>query len=191
MPFSVQGADIDETSFPQEEPLAYVSRMAQIKARTLAKRLPHSLVLAADTSVILAGKILGKPENAAHAQQMLQQLRGRTHQVVTAWALEGHTPNGGFVQHLQISQSNVQLYPMTDAEIERYVASGDPLDKAGAYAIQNAEFRLVEAYTGCYTAIIGLPLCQVQEKLLACGFAVQSVTYLATNSPCGCLHLSV
>lgn len=191
IPFAVQGADIDETPFPQEESLAYVSRMAQTKARTLAERFPHAWVLAADTSVILGGEILGKPENSPHATQMLRRLRGKTHQVVTVWALEGRTPNGEVVQHLQTTQNHVLLHPMSDAEIERYVASGDPLDKAGAYAIQNTEFRVVEAYDGCYAGIMGLPLCQVQEKLATCGFAVQRVTHLATTTPCGCRYLSV
>jgi len=162
--FTVDAADVDETPLPGEAPDALVCRLCRAKAQAVAMRQPRAVVLAADTLVALDGRLLGKPADPAEATEMLTALRDRTHQVYTAVCV-AHAGE----QHARLAISHVTMRPYSDAEIAAYVASGDPLDKAGAYAIQHPLFLPVAGWTGCYTSIMGLPLWLVTEMLAQVG----------------------
>jgi septum formation protein len=168
--FSVQPADIDEQPLPGETPPAYVLRLAESKARTAAGRAPASspevAIIASDTTVVDGETILGKPAGDAEATRMLAALRGRTHQVLTGVAVLRRS-DGRLLTDLCLT--DVRMRPYTDAEIRDYVASGDPLDKAGAYAIQHPGFHPVESLLGCYPSVMGLPLCRVTHLLAELG----------------------
>jgi septum formation protein len=160
-----RGIDVDEAPQPGEAPVAYVMRIAAAKAsagwrQVAQRRLPAVPVLAADTTVVLDGGIVGKPDNAAHAQQMLRRLSGRKHQVLTAIAVAR-----GDQLETALSDSAVEFRELDDGEIRRYVASGEPLDKAGAYAIQGRAAIFVRAISGSYSGIMGLPLYETAELL--------------------------
>ena len=160
-----RGVDVDEASLPGEAAVDYVMRIASAKAaagwrQVTMRRLPGVPVLAADTTVVLDGDIIGKPDNAEHARQMLRRLSGRTHQVLTAIAVARG-------DHLEtaLSASAVEFRELEDGEIRRYVESGEPLDKAGAYAIQGRAAIFVRTISGSYSGIMGLPLCETMELL--------------------------
>ena len=161
--FETRPADIDESLLPEEAPSSYVLRLAEGKARaagSLAR--PGQLVLAADTTVANGNIILGKPASAQEAFDMLVSLRGRDHFVYTAVAV--FDPTSGRLRS-DLGGTRVWMRDYSDAEIEAYVESGDPFDKAGAYAIQNADFHPVERIEGCYPCVVGLPLCRVNALL--------------------------
>ena len=162
-PFQVVPADIDETEFPGEAPGEYVSRLAKTKAEVVSQRFSHAgLIIAADTTVADGDEILGKPVDPADASRMLQQLRGRNHQVYTAIALM--VPEKGILaQELCLSQVPMRNY--SDEEIEIYVQSDDPMDKAGSYAIQNKGFHPVEDFKGCFASVMGFPACHLARSL--------------------------
>lgn len=168
--FTVLPADIDETVFPGETPAEYVQRLANGKAEKVfslsTNAFPGLPVVASDTAVVDGDDILGKPCDAADAVRMLRQLRGRTHQVITALAVTD--PRDGS-RLRDLCQTDVQMRNYTDEEIEAYVATGDPLDKAGAYAIQHPGFHPVERLHGCFPSVMGLPLCQLSALLLQVG----------------------
>ena len=160
-----RGVDVDETPLADESPGVYVLRMATEKAamavRQIASRaLPQKPVLAADTTVVFDGQIVGKPDDAEHAARILRALSGREHQVLTsvAIALREHIET-------QISVSSVWFRELTEAEIRRYCASGEPFDKAGAYAIQGRAGAFVMRISGSYSGIMGLPLVETTELL--------------------------
>ena len=160
-----RGADVDETPLPDESPGVYVLRMAGAKVnmavRQIAYRgLPQKPVLAADTTVVFDDRVIGKPENADHATRMLRALSGREHQVLTAVALALREQ-----VETQISVSSVWFHELTDADIRRYVATGEPLGKAGAYAIQGRAGAFVTRIAGSYSGIMGLPLVETAELL--------------------------
>jgi MAF protein len=159
--FTFTPAAVDEQPLPGEDPPAYVQRLAEAKARAARPSSP-GWVLAADTTVALDGEILGKPDNLAHAAAMLGRLRGRDHVVYTALTLL-QAPGGPAFGELCASQVPMRAY--SDGEIEAYVASGDPLDKAGAYAIQHPGFAPVERLQDCYANVVGLPLCHLARLL--------------------------
>ena len=165
---TVDAADVDETPLPGEAPDALVCRLSQVKAAAVAARHPEGVILAADTLVTLDGRLLGKPADTDEAVAMLRALRGRTHHVFTAVcvAADGRPT-------ARLSTSTVTMRPYADAEIAAYVATGDPLDKAGAYAIQHPVFAPVAAWEGCYASIMGLPLRLVREMLEDAGVAVR------------------
>jgi len=167
--FSVDAADVDETPLPGEAPDALVCRLCRAKAQAVAVRQPHAVVLAADTLVALDGRLLGKPADQTEATEMLAALRDRTHQVYTAVCVA----RGG-EQRAQLAISHVTMRPYSDQEIAAYVASGDPLDKAGAYAIQHPLFSPVAGWTGCYTSIMGLPLGVATDLLREAGLPVEA-----------------
>lgn len=161
--FHVRPADVDESQRPGEAPRAYVLRLAESKARACAESArPGETIIAADTAVTLEGDILGKPHNMAEAVEMLQRLRGRRHQVCTA-IIVMEADSGKMVFDLCITDVPMRAY--TDEEIRAYVLSGDPLDKAGAYAIQHAGFHPVKKLKGCYASVMGLPLCHLTRSL--------------------------
>ena len=164
--------DIDETPLPGEPPQTYVLRLAREKAAAAYRlwRAPGSsngsvMILAADTTVALDGVILGKPADALEAVDMLRRLRGRAHQGYTGLALI--TPAGQTLT--RVCATRVFMRDYTGAEIDAYVASGDPFDKAGAYAIQNVEFHPVDRLEGCYANIMGLPVCTLEDLLREAG----------------------
>jgi septum formation protein len=166
-----RGVDVDEAPLPGESPVAYVTRIVSDKAaagwrHVLMRRLPAGPVLAADTTVVLEGEIVGKPDDAEHAQSILRRLSGRTHQVLTAVAV-----GRGAQLETALSASTVEFRELDDAEIRRYVATGEPLDKAGAYAIQGRAAVFVRAISGSYSGIMGLPLYETAELLRRCGIA--------------------
>ncbi len=161
--FTVQPADVDERVVPGELPDAYVLRLAERKARAVAPPQGYNgLILAADTAVVLGEHILGKPANAVEAERMLRSLRGRVHWVYTAVAV--YHPASGRLQ-TELGATEVPVRDFSDAEMRAYIATGDPLDKAGAYAIQHNGFNPVEKLEGCYANVVGLPLCHVTRLL--------------------------
>ena len=161
MPFIVQPADVDETEWPDEDPLHFVQRLARQKAMTIAGA-GQGMVIAADTIVVDGDALLGKPVDPADARRMLLQLRGRTHQVYTGIALYD---TGAGRSHESVCRTDVPMRQYSDAEIDAYIATGDPLDKAGAYAIQNDAFHPVEDLKGCFASVMGLPLCHLMLGL--------------------------
>ncbi len=174
--FTIAPAEIDETPLLEEEPRQYVLRMAEGKARVVAARQPPGdLVVAADTIVVDApnGKeqILGKPVDAVEAVSMLRQLRDHQHVVYTAVAVM-QISGGRLISDLCATRVPMRSY--SDPEIDAYVATGDPLDKAGAYAIQHAEFNPVENLKGCYANVVGLPLCHLTRTLIKFGIQPQT-----------------
>jgi septum formation protein len=167
-----RGPDVDETPLPDESPGVYVLRMAGAKVNTAVRQiayrgLPQKPVLAADTTVVFDDRIIGKPENAEDAARMLRTLSGREHQVLTAVALALRDQ-----VETQISVSSVWFQELADADIRRYVATGEPLDKAGAYAIQGRAGAFVTRITGSYSGIMGLPLAETAELLKRFDIAV-------------------
>jgi len=160
IPFEVLAADIDETPRAGEAPDAYVERLAIEKARAVLALRPGAVVLGADTTVTIDGLILGKPESAREATGMLQRLSGRVHDVFTGVALASA---GGV--HSAVDRTRVWFEPMTDEDISWYVASGEPVDRAGAYAIQGLASRFIARIEGSYTNVVGLPVALVSSIL--------------------------
>ncbi len=193
IPYTILKPDIDETQHKGEAPLDYVQRLSREKAAEVAKRLTKpSTVLAADTVVILSadtmgidqqGVILGKPVDAADARNMLQRLRGRTHQVCTAMTLL--VMSDGMLQTTtQITATDVLMRDYSDAEIDAYIVTGDPFDKAGSYAIQHPVFKPVAQLDGCYTNVVGLPMCTLQTMLVTInwsGIETQPICHCRNN----------
>ncbi len=177
VPFTADAADVDETPFPGEEPAALACRLCRAKATAAAARHPTAVVLAADTMVALDGLLLGKPADQWEATAMLRMLAGRTHQVYTAVCV---ARAGSLDARLSVSDVTMRSYG--DEEIMRYVATGDPMDKAGAYAIQHPLFSPVAAWAGCYVSIMGLPLRLVREMLVEAGVTVpRSVAFTCSQ----------
>jgi len=161
-------ADIDESPEIDEKPEAYVIRLAQEKALACQSIKP-GVILAADTIVVLDNQLLGKPDSTEDARRMLKALRGRDHRVMTGISLLD-TETGRLENELCISIVPMRNY--SDRELEEYVMSGDPLDKAGAYAIQHTVFHPVENFRGCFASVMGLPLCHLQRLADRFGLSV-------------------
>ncbi|MCJ8169978.1 Maf family protein [Atopomonas sediminilitoris] len=169
VPFSVLAPHIDETPRHNESAEQYVERMAQEKARAVLAQLPAGdtrCVLAADTSVIVDGLILGKPADQAEARAMLLRLSGRRHQVLSAIAVADQT-----TLRSQLVCSDVEFRALREAEIAQYWHTGEPCDKAGGYAIQGLGAVFVQAIHGSYSAVVGLPLAETAAMLSAFGVA--------------------
>ena len=167
VPFRVVGTAIDEAVLPDEAPLQYVARLAAAKAEAGWERsrdFAHAPVLAADTAVVLDGRILGKPTDCQDAEGMLRQLSGRTHEVFTAIALR--TANG---LQSRISRSEVTFRSIAAAEARGYWETGEPSDKAGAYAIQGLGAIFIADLRGSYSGVMGLPLFETAELLVGAG----------------------
>ena len=163
--FEIRPVELDESRRPGEPPHAYVERLATAKAQ--ARAAPGELVLAADTVVVLEGQVLGKPRDRLHAREMLCGLAGRWHQVLTAVALED---KAALVGAATVVESRVKLATMTAHEIDWYVATGEPDDKAGGYAIQGLGALFVEEVHGSYTNVVGLPLPTTYRLLAERGY---------------------
>ena len=162
--YNVYPVDLDETPLPDETPLDYVRRLAAEKSAACKARLDTDLpVLAADTAVILGSVIMGKPKNQADALAMLAQLSGKTHQVYSAISLRGR-------EHGQaLSITDVTFRRLTEQEIHAYWHSGEPLDKAGSYAIQGKGGVFVESIKGSFSGVVGLPLFETAQLLASQG----------------------
>lgn len=152
--FDVAPSSVDEASFSRGRPEALARRIARAKALDVAAGYPDAAVLAADTIVVLRGDVLGKPRDAAEARRMLGRLRDRAHRVITAVCVAAPRSRVR-VDH---AVTRVVIRPYAAAEVEASIAHGDPFDKAGAYAIQDAVFAPVASYAGCYCNVVGLPL---------------------------------
>jgi len=162
IPFVVRTAPVDETPLADEKPEDYVRRLAEEKAMAVAAA-PDDTVLGADTTVVIGNQILGKPADTADALRMLEALSGRVHEVLTGICLRR---GAGVVRDW--AATRVWFTPMTPREIEDYVASGEPLDKAGAYAIQGLGSKFIERIEGCYFNVVGLPVALVYKHLRGC-----------------------
>jgi septum formation protein len=161
--FKLATSQIDESLRPTEAASAYVLRLAEAKARVCAEHADHSqIVIGADTTVVEGGNILGKPANYDEAVDMLKRLRGHSHQVCTGIAVLRKS-DGRLVTDLCVTRVPMRNYH--DKEIEAYVQSGDPFDKAGGYAIQHGGFQPVDGLNGCYASVMGLPLCHLVRTL--------------------------
>ena len=166
--FRVQPAHVNEDLLPGEEPIAYVTRLAREKAEAVFRDTPGAsreddlAVLGADTTVTVDGRILGKPENAADAARMLRLLSGRTHRVMTGVALVTAAAT-----EVAAEVTAVRFLTLSDEEIAAYVATGEPMDKAGAYAIQGRAARWIPRIEGCYFNVVGLPIALVANLLEA------------------------
>jgi septum formation protein len=174
--FIVQPADIDETPRPDEAPRDYAERLAREKALTVWRLRPQNLVLGADTIVVIDEMILGKPVDTGDAARMLRLLSGRVHRVITGVCVIGPTSSGelpvageGQVPNCfeQAASENtlVTMNELSDAEIRDYVATGEPMDKAGAYAIQGMASRWIQRIEGDYSNVVGLPVALVYSLL--------------------------
>jgi septum formation protein len=163
--FEVHAPHINEDQRPGEEPLEYALRLAREKALAVARHYPHSHVLGADTIVVVDGEVLGKPTDPADAARMLRRLSARAHQVSTAVSLA--LPDGG--ADTRSCTTQVYFRKLTEDEIQQYVAGGEPMDKAGAYAIQGGASRWADRIEGEYSNVVGLPLSLVTDMLRANG----------------------
>lgn len=163
--FTVVAPDVEEEALPNEAPDGLVLRLAQAKAAAVAGS-PGAVLLAADTVVALERRILGKPRDPAEARTMLQALSGSAHQVWTGVAIRGP----GAVERFVV-RTEVRFRPLTAAEIDWYVASGEPMDKAGAYGIQGKAASFVLSIDGSYTNVVGLPLAETLLALRGLGIA--------------------
>lgn len=161
--FEVAPADVDETPHPHETAEAYTLRVAREKARTVVESLgaAHArVVLAADTEVVVDGRVLGKPANAGDAASMLRRLSGTAHDVLTAVVARTHA-----LERSEIVFTRVRFTALSQQEIDWYVASGEPMGKAGAYAVQGLGARFVERIEGSWSGVVGLPIAAVHRLL--------------------------
>lgn len=192
IPFTAQPTDIPEIPVDREAPRAFAERLAREKAQAIAHRHPHEAVLGADTVVVVDGLILGKPQDAADALRMLRLLSGKTHEVITAVCVIApsptrasspetatgnrqlpteHQPATGNWQpatalpDVRSETTQVTFAPLSDADIEAYISTGEPMDKAGAYGIQGVASRWIPRIVGDYSNVVGLPVALVYRML--------------------------
>lgn len=164
--FRVVPADVPEELQPGEDPVSYVKRLAQAKAETIAARFSGDTVLGADTTVVIDREILEKPRDVEDARRMLRRLSRRQHEVTTGICVIHDGTS--VVEH---ETTIVTMDPISDTEIDRYVSSGEPMDKAGAYAIQGIASRWASRIEGCYFNVVGLPVPRVYRILRKLGAA--------------------
>ncbi|MGD2030318.1 MAG: Maf family protein [Desulfobacterales bacterium] len=171
--FSVIPSNIDETSIPASSPETYARILAEAKADNVSEKYPDKWVIGADTIVLKDQTILGKPGSISQARDMLKQLSGKTHQVFTGYSICCKLKNRKFSETIK---TDVLFKHLTDQEIEWYIHTKEPFDKAGAYAIQGLGTFLVKSIIGSYTNVVGLPVCEVVEFLIKEG--VLAITYV-------------
>jgi septum formation protein len=175
IPFQVHAANINEDQIAGERPIKYALRLAREKAQAVAAQYPQSYVLGADTIVVIDGDVLGKPKDHADAARMLRLLSGRAHEVTTAVSLitpsliAQFTIAPGTLAETRASTTKVYFREIAEAEIQQYVAGGEPMDKAGAYAIQGGASRWTDRIEGEFSNVVGLPLSLVTEMLKITG----------------------
>ncbi len=161
--FKVEPANIDENRLPFELPENYVKRLSREKSESIAKKYPYAWIIGADTVVVIENRLLEKPNSKSHAREMLKTLSNKTHTVYTGFTLccrdeKRHITN--------VIKTDVLFKKLSDQEIEWYINSDEPFDKAGAYAIQGLGTFLVKSINGSYTNVVGLPVCEVIEGLI-------------------------
>jgi septum formation protein len=164
--FDIHPGDVPEEALPGEAPEDHVVRLAREKALNVASRVEGRFFIGADTVVVCAGEIMGKPKDSADAERMLRKLSGASHQVITGFALYDRERNDVLSGAVT---TDVCFKQLRDEEIHAYIATGCPFDKAGAYAIQGGAAHMVKRIDGSYTNVVGLPLCEVVEALRAIG----------------------
>lgn len=160
----VRPADVDESVFADEAPAPHAERLARAKAHALAGAHPHAVVIAADTIVVVDGDILGKPRDVAHAAEMLLRLAGREHTVYTAVAVARDERTESAVEAVRVT-----MRALSEGEVAAYIATGEPMDKAGAYGIQGFGATIVERVDGDYFSVMGLGLRRLVELLVRLG----------------------
>ncbi len=170
--YRIKVSDVDESVLPGEDPADYVRRVAQDKAQAVAGRDESGLpVLGADTTVVIEGRILGKPGDAAEAAEMLRLLSGQVHKVYSAVVL---VEDAGTIRSL-LSVTEVRFAQLEEDWIEAYVATGEPMDKAGAYGVQGCAAHRISEIRGSYSGVMGLPLFETMEILHAAGFSLPPI----------------
>jgi len=174
--FLVENSGMPEESDSAESPAQSALRLAREKAEAVAPRFPNALILGADTVVVINRQILGKPQDREDARRMLRLLRNRWHFVITGVALIDSRDGKAAARHVE---TGVRMADYSDKDIDDYVNSGEPADKAGGYAIQGFGGRLVAKIEGCYTNVVGLPVCEVAEMFRELGLVVP-----AAPAPC-------
>ena len=162
--YEKQIADIDETELPGEKPEDYVQRLAREKAEAVAEKYTDALVLGADTIVVIENQIIGKPKDFADARKMLRMLSGNWHEVLTGVALT-KVKKGNLETKVSLQRTRVKFAALSDAEIKFLIERGEPLDKAGAYAVQAQAALFIEKIEGDYWNVVGLPVSLVYELL--------------------------
>ena len=169
--FDVHATHVDETRRPRESPRHYVQRLAHAKARVAAEQMRRNkraaIVIGADTAVLVQGGVLGKPSDVKEARRMLTLLSGRTHQVLTGVSIL-RIPESAELHHVETTR--VRFLKLSKSEIDDYIATGEPFDKAGAYGIQGIGGRFVASIEGCYFNVMGLPLSRVWSMLRDLGY---------------------
>ena len=165
----VRPADIDEAYLAGEQPAAHAERLAREKVEAVSRDAPDALVIGSDTIVVVDGDVLGKPRDEAHAAEMLARLSGRSHTVITAIAVEWR----GEVRSA-VEEVGVTFHPLTPSEIDAYIATREPMDKAGAYGIQGYGATIVARVDGDYFAVMGLPLQRLVRLMASRGAATGS-----------------
>lgn len=164
--FTVIPSDVDEDAIPLEAPAAYVQTLAKAKAADIAQQYQQSWIIGADTIVLIDDTILGKPASRDEARHMLKRLSGAVHRVLTGYAIVCEQAAHCFVD---VVSTDVVFKQLTEMEIEWYIRTREPFDKAGAYAIQGLGTFLVRRINGSYTNVVGLPVCEVIEHLISQG----------------------
>jgi len=164
--FEVIPGDVSEDILTGETPEDYVERLARAKAEDVARKTDGRFFIGADTIVLCDGEIMGKPEDSADAERMLNKLSGIPHEVITGFAVYDKERDGVIADTVR---TRVYFKQLSDEEIRAYIATGCPFDKAGAYAIQGGAAHMVEKIEGSYTNVVGLPLCEVVETLRRMG----------------------
>jgi septum formation protein len=162
----VHPMDVDERQRPGEAPAAYVERIATLKGEAAAAQFPGRVVVAADTVVVVDDEVFGKPADQADAERMLRRLSGRSHDVLTGLAVVGHR------RLTSVERTRVWFTALTEADIRWYVSSGEPADKAGAYAIQGLAARFVPRIDGSYSNVVGLPIAALARALEQAGHSL-------------------
>jgi len=164
--FKVVPSSVDETCIPQSKPSSYVKALAEAKVGDISKKYPDCWVIGADTIVLIDDTILGKPSSRKDARRMLRRLSAKTHQVLTGYAICCRAKNRRFSETIK---TEVLFKKLSDAEINWYINTEEPFDKAGAYAIQGLGTFLVRSISGSYTNVVGLPICELIEHLTSEG----------------------
>ncbi|MGD8521512.1 MAG: Maf family protein [Desulfobacterales bacterium] len=170
--FSVIPSNINEDAVSLPSPDAYTRKLAECKARDISDQYPDSWVIGADTIVVIDDIILGKPDSEDDARRMLKKLSGETHQVITGYCVCCKNKNRFFLDTII---TDVQFRDLSDEEIAWYIDTGEPFDKAGAYAIQGLGVLLVKRINGSYTNVVGLPVCEIAELLIKEGVTVLNI----------------
>jgi septum formation protein len=188
-PFSIVVPNVDEDLYLDRDPADYVLHTAGQKAEAIASGISHTadapLIIAADTTVALTGEILGKPGDHNEARNMLLKLRGRTHQVHTGlWVVDGRSGRN----RMSVHSAAVTMREYSAAEINNYIATGDPFDKAGGYAIQHTSFQPVKSLAGCFLGVMGLSVCDLLIQMSSLGIPLlfDSATILSAHQGFEC-----